>query len=207
MQVEDVVGLTLVSGLITFLIGAGAWRLQYEQPLLEALRVIHGDRRRRAWIHLWMMPAMFVTTAGVVGYAAIPGAGSLAAVLAAMASAVYAMGAVGWVGSLAFRLTVVPWAAEHVVEHGDPPASFIPLNRWADALYVIHMTSAYTAFALIGSAALVAGDLPPWVGWIGVAWGLSFLAGFVATRFAGPFNPPFWAHAYTGVLGIVLLTS
>jgi len=206
MQVQDIVGLTLVTGLITFLIGAGAWRLQYEKPMPEALQAIHGDRRRRAWIHLWMAPAMFVTTAGVGGYAAMTGAGNAAAVFAVMSSIVYAMGAVCWVASLAFRLTVVPWAAEHAVINGDPPAGFVPLDRWAGSLYVIHMASAYTAFALLGSAALLANELPPWVGWLGVGWGLSFLAGFVGTRFAGPFNPPFWAHAYTGVVGLALLT-
>lgn len=72
------------------------------------------------WIHLWMIPAMFVTTAGVGGHAAMHGAGSAAAVFAVMASIVYAMGALCWVVSLAVRLTVVPWAAEHAVEHGDP---------------------------------------------------------------------------------------
>jgi hypothetical protein len=207
MQVQDVAGLTLVAGLVTFIVGAGAWRLQYEKPMLEALRVIHADRRRRAWIHLWMIPAMFVTAAGVAGYASLFGDGSAAAAFALMSSVVYAMGAVCWVASLAFRLTVVPWAAEHVVEHGDPPAGFVALDRWAGSLYLTHMTSAYAAFALLGSAALLAGELPPWVGWLGIAWGLSFLVGFVATRFAGPFNPPFLAHAYTGVVGVVLLVS
>jgi hypothetical protein len=206
MQVQDVVGLTLIAGLVTFLVGAGAWRLQYEKPMPQALQVIHSDRRRRAWIHLWMAPAMFVTTAGVGGYAAMAGAGNAAAVLALMSSIVYAMGAVCWVVSLAFRLTVVPWAAQHAVVHGDPPGVFVPLDHWAGALYVIHMASAYTAFALLGSAALLAHELPPWVGWLGVGWGLSFLVGFVGTRFAGPFNPPFWAHAYTGVVGLALLT-
>jgi hypothetical protein len=205
MQVQDVVGLTLVSGLITFLVGAGAWRLQYEKPMPEVLHVIHRDRRRRAWIHLWMVPAMFVTTAGVGGYAAMTGVGNAAAVFAVMSSTVYAMGAVCWVVSLAFRLTVVPWAAEHAVDHGDPPAGFVAFDRWAGSLYLMHMASAYVAFALLGSAALLAGELPPWVGWLGVGWGSSFLAGFVATRFAGPFNPPFWAHAYTGVVGLALL--
>jgi hypothetical protein len=207
MQVQDAVGLTLISGLLAFLIGAGAWRLRYEQPMPQVLQVIHDDRRRRAWIHLWMVPAMFVTTAGVGGYAVMTGAGSTAAAFAVMASMVYAMGAVCWVVSLAFRLTVVPWAAEHAVNHGNPPAGFVALDRWAGALYVMHMASAYAAFALLGAAALLGHDLPPWVGWLGVGWGLSFLAGFVATRFAGPFNPPFWAHAYTGVVGVILLVS
>ena len=207
MQVQDVVGLALVSGLVTFLVGAGAWRLKYERPMLEALRVIHADRRRRAWIHLWMIPAMFVTAAGVAGYASLFGDGSAAAAFAVMSSVVYGMGAVCWVVSLAFRLTVVSWAAERVVEHGDPPAGFVALDRWAGSLYLIHMTSAYAAFALLGSAALLAGELPSWVGWLGIAWGLSFLVGFVATRFAGPFNPPILAHAYTGLIGVALLVT
>jgi hypothetical protein len=124
-----------------------------------------------------------------------------------MSSIVYAMGAVCWVVALAFRLTVVVWAAEHAVEHGQPPDGFVALDRWAGSLYVVHMTSAYAAFALLGSATVLAGELPPWVGWLGVGWGLSFLAGFVATRFAGPFNPPFWAHTYTGLVGVALLVS
>lgn len=206
MQVLQVVGVWLVAGLTFFLVGAGAWRLEYERPLAEALRVIHADRRRRAWIHLWMIPAMFLTPMGVAGYAAVI-ADRAAAAIAVMAAVVYAMGAVCWVASLAFRLTVVPWAAERTVEDGVLPEGFAALDRWAGSLYVVHMASAYAAFALLGSAVLMAGQLPPWVGWLGVGWGLSFLAGFVATRFSGLFNPPFWAHAYTGVLGVVLLLS
>jgi len=34
---------------------------------------------------------------------------------------------------------------------------------------------------------------------------LAFAAGLVASRFAGPFNPPFWAHLYTGTVGLVPL--
>lgn len=206
MQILDVVGAWLVAGLIIFLVGAAAWRLEYEKPLPDALRVIHGDRRRRAWIHLWMIPAMFVTSSGLAGYAAVVGDRDAAA-LGSMAAVVYASGAVCWVTSLAFRLTVVPWAAERTVEDGTPPQGFAALDRWAGSLYIVHMGTAYGAFVLLGAAVLTAGGLPRWVGWLGVAWGLTFLAGFVATRFSGPFNPPFWAHAYTGLLGGVLLWS
>jgi hypothetical protein len=52
---------------------------------------------------------------------------------------------------------------------------------------------------------LVSEALPTWLGWTGVGWGLAFAAGLVATRFAGPFNPPFWAHLYTGTVGVLLL--
>jgi hypothetical protein len=67
------------------------------------------------------------------------------------------------------------------------------------------MASAYAAFAVLGAAVLAA-DGPSWLGWLGVGLGLVCLAGFVGTRFAGPFNPPILAHTYTAVLGVWLLT-
>lgn len=204
----DVVAVSLTAGVVVFLVGAAAWRLAYEQPLPDALRVIHADRGRRAWIHLWMLPAMFLTPAGLAGYAAVlTGTGADGGAVATMAAAVYALGAVCWVVSLVFRLTVVPWAAARTVDDGAPPDVFVSLDHQAGALYVVHMASAYAAFALLGGAVLVSGDLPSWFGWLGVAGGLGFLAGFVATRFAGPFNPPFWAHTYTGALGVLLLNA
>ncbi len=206
MAGRDVVGVVLVAGLTVFLVGAGGWRKAYEQPLTASLRTIHTDRRRRAWIHAWMIPAMFITCAGMVGLVVLLGAGT-AAVVAAMAAVAYAIGAVCWIASLAFRLTVVPWAAERTVADGAPPAGFAALDGWAGSLYVVHMVSAYAASATLGAALLVAGELPGWVGWFGVGWGLAFLAGFLATRFAGPFNPPFWAHVYSALVGAMLLAT
>ena len=144
MTGREVVGVVLIAGAVVFLVGAGGWRLAYEQPLREALRVIHGDRRRRAWIHAWMIPAMFLTSAGLFGLVMVVGDGP-AAVLVAMAATVFALGAVCWIASLAFRLTVVPWAAERTVADGEPPEGFAALDRWAGSLYVVHMASAYAA--------------------------------------------------------------
>ncbi len=205
MQEDALVGIVLVAGLVVFLIGAGGWKLVYEQPLLEALRVIHVDRRRRAWIHLWMIPAMLLTSAGVLALAAVVGDG-VAAVLSLMAGVVYGLGAVCWVASLAFRLTVVPWAAEQAVERGELPEGFVALDSWAGSLYSVHMVSAYVAFAILGTAVLVDGALPRWAGWVGIVGGLGFVGGFLATRRGGPFNPPFWAHLYTALLGVLLLS-
>lgn len=205
MGMPDVAGLALLAGLVVFFVGAGGWRAEYEGPPDETLRVIHGDRWRRAWIHLWMIPAMFVTTAGIAGYAAL--VDGTAGGLALMAAIVYAMGATTWVTSLAFRLSVVPWAAEQTVATDDVPALFPPLDHWAEMLYRVHMIAAYAAFGLIGSAVLASGGLSPWVGWLGLGWGLVFLAGFVAPRLSWLFQPPFWAHAYTAVLGVMLLLS
>jgi Domain of unknown function (DUF4386) len=206
VDTRELVGGTLVAGLVIFMVGAVVWRLAYEQPLPAALRVIHADRRRRAWIHVWMISALLVTPAGVAGVAAVVER-PVAVAPAVMAAQVYGLGAVCWIASLAFRLTVVPWAAERTVADGDTPQGFAALDAWASALYIVHMAASFVAFALLGTALLASGAAPRWLGWLGVAWGVAFLAGFVATRFAGPFNPPFWAHTYTGVVGIVLLTS
>lgn len=203
---QNLVGGVLIAGFVVFLVGAVAWRLAYEQALPEVLRVIHADRRRRAWIHLWMIPAVFLTAAGVAGFVALPDTWEGMAA-AGMAVLLYALGALCWVVSLAFRLTVVPWVAERVAGGGDPPDGFAALNAWAGALYVIHMVASYAAFAVLGVAVLASDNLPHWIGWVGVVSGLGFLAGFVATRFAGPFNPPILAHLYTGVLGVVVLAA
>ena len=124
-----------------------------------------------------------------------------------MATAAYLCGAVGLIASLAFRLTVVPWAADRTVADGAPPDAFAAYDQWAGALYVVQMLTAYLASAVLGIAVLLSDALPAWLGYAGIAWGLVFAAGFVTTRFAGPFNPPFWAHAYTGSIGLALLLT
>lgn len=205
MGAVEIVGGTLVAGLAVFFVGAAGWRMAYEAPLEEALTTIHGDRRRRTWIHGWMLPAMFLTAAGL---AALPVLleDPTARVLAVLAATVFALGAVCWVLSLAFRLTVVPAAAADLVEDGTIPHHFRPLDAWASSMYAVHMTSAYAAAALLGAALLTTdGIAPTWLGWTGVGFGALWLAGFLATRFAGPFNPPFWAHLFTGAVGIALL--
>ena len=130
-----------------------------------------------------------------------------ATVLAGMATTVYIVGGVCWIVCLAFRLTVVPWAAERTVTSGYVPDGFAAYERWAGALYLVHMLTAYVGSAVLGTAVLASEALPTWLGWAGVVWGLAFAVGFVATRFAGAFNPPFWAHLYTGTVGLVLLLS
>jgi hypothetical protein len=204
MQEHELVGIVLVAGLVVFLVGAGGWKLAYDRPLREALPVIHDDRRRRAWIHLWMIPAMFLTSAGMLALAAVFVDG-VAVVLSLIAGVVYALGAVCWVASLAFRLTVVPWAAEQTVDRGDLPEGFAAFDSWVGSLYAVHMVSAYVAFGVLGAAVLADGELPRWAGWVGVVGGTLFALGFLATRREGPFNPPAWAHLYTALIGILLV--
>lgn len=200
----DVVGGVLVAGAVVFTVGAVRWRLEYERPLADSLALIHADRGRRAWIQTWMLAAMFVSTAGVAGFAAVP-AEQRAVMLAVMAASVYALGAVGMIVSLAFGLTVVPWAAERTAADGSIPEGFAAYRAWTSGLYVIHMIASYATFAVLGTAVLASDVVPHWVGWTGLGLGVGCLVGFVATRFAGPFNPPILAHTYTGLLGAVLL--
>lgn len=101
------IGGVLVAGLVIFLVGAVAWRLDYQRPLPEALPVIHRDRGRRAWIHTWMIVALLMTPAGLVGLT-LALEEPTATVLAGMATAVYGAGGICWIVSLTFRLTVVP---------------------------------------------------------------------------------------------------
>jgi hypothetical protein len=203
MDARFVVGVALVAGLVIFMVGAVRWKLSYDQPYDKALPIIHADKGRRVWIHVWMIIAMLVTPAGLAGFATLPADGPGRA-LAAMAAAVYAIGAGAWVVSLAFRLTVGAWAAERAVA-GAIPETFPPFDTWAESLYVVHMAASYGSFAILGGAVLTGGVAPVWVGWLGVGWGALFLAGFVVNRIDGPLTPPFWAHAYTGLLGVVLL--
>jgi hypothetical protein len=203
MQSAFLVGVVLVAGLVIFLVGAVAWRLDYQRPLQEALPAIHRDRGRRAWIHTWMIAGLVVTLAGLVGMT-LALRDPTAAVLAGMATAIYGAGAVCWIVALTFRLTVVPWAAE-LATADRVPEGFAAYDRWAGALYVVHMLTAYVGSAVLAMAVVTSDHLPAWLGWAGAAWGLAFAGGFVATRFAGPFNPPFWAHLYTGSVGLALL--
>jgi hypothetical protein len=205
MATEQFVGSVLIAELVVFLIGAGGWRLEYEQPLPDALRVIHQDRRRRAWIHRWMIAAMLITPAGLAGLVTLVVEPSARALLAA-AVVVYTVGAVCWIVSLVFRLTVVPWAAARTVGDGDPPEVFVALDRWAGELYRVHMLAAYATFAVLGVAVLADGQLPVWIGVSGIAGGILFSAGFLS-RWAALFSPPLWAHLYTGVLGVALLIA
>jgi len=206
MPMTDVVGAVLVGGLVVFLVGAVAWRLDYELPAEESLPLIHADRRRRAWIHVWMIAAMFITPAGLFGLAQLPELQDVAPA-ATMAAVVYAIGAACMMAFLCFRLAVVPGAAERTVVDGAPPVGFAALEAWAGSLYVVHMLASYAVFALLGATVLASDFFAPWSGWVGLGLGAALLTGLVATRFAGPFNPPFMAHLYPALLGVVLLLT
>lgn len=112
-------GGVLGAGLGIFLVGAGAWRLEYQRPLPESLPATHRDRRRWACIHVWMVAGVLVTVAGLAGLAVILEEPT-ARVLAVMAAVVYVAGGICWTASLGFRLTVVPSAPTRRCARGAP---------------------------------------------------------------------------------------
>jgi hypothetical protein len=201
----DVVGWGLIAGLVVFLVGASAWRLDYDRPFPETLPLVHRDRRRWRWIHGWMLVAVPLSAAAFVGAAVLLPEPWRA--VAVTATVLYGLGAVCWIASLTFRLTVTVAAAEQAVAVGETPSPVLPFAAWSGSLYVVHMATAYAAFAAFGVAVLLGEGLPSWLGWLGVGGGAALLAGFVLTRFSGPFNPPAWAHTYTAVVGVALLRT
>jgi hypothetical protein len=61
----------------------------------------------------------------------------------------------------------------------------------------------YATFVLLGLALLRDALVPGWVGWVGVAAGVSGLIGYPLLR--GAFGPPIIAHSFGMLVGIVML--
>lgn len=195
-----VVGWVLIGGFVSFMIGASRWRVEYEQPLELALPIMHADRARMRSIHVWMLPALFLTPAGLGGLAVLSGEPGVA-----LASTAYTVGAVLWAGTLVFRLSVGEWAAERTSVDGRVPDIYPPFARMAGFGHFAHMLSAYLTAVPLGWAAAGADLIPDWLAWAGSIWGgaLAVLFLIPVTRFVAA--PPFWAHTFTLAVGIALL--
>lgn len=193
-------GLVLVAGFAAFMVGAVAWRLEYEQSLDEALPIMHADVRRLRWIHWWMISGVFLTVSGLGGLAwSVSDAGT------AVATAGYSLGAVLWVAALLFRLSVGEWAAEQTAATGTVPAIFPPMARWMSLCHGTHMMSAYLAAVPLGWSLAQAGLIPDWLGWAGSLWGAVLGVTMMVPRLRFAAQPPFWAHVFTFAVGIALL--
>ncbi len=112
----------------------------------------------------------------------------------------YAFGAVLWVISLAFRLSIDPWAAQETAKTAAMPEFYVPLTRWTGLLFVIYTILAFSALAAYGGAVLSTLVLPHWVGWIAIFYGL---AGLGLVGFTGD-APPFLHHLMPILIGILL---
>ena len=205
MEAETGAGLVLVAGLVVFLVGAVRWRPEYQAETSVALPAMHADRRRVSWIHSWMAAGTLVTPAGLAMAASLVRP-SGAAATAWAATVVFAIGAGCWLVALTYRLSVLPWAAERTVLDGRAPELYLATEPWASLLYRVHMLSGYAAFAVLGTAIVLGDDLPSWLGWLGIGWGVLFAAVLaVGGRVAYAVYPPFLAHTYPAVVGVALV--
>ena len=165
----------LVVGMATFLVGAGGWRLAYEQALPQALAAMGAEPKRILWIHGWMILGVVITTAGLVALQAPLAAASSSSppgrTLATLVPALFAFGAVLGVGWLTFRLTVLPWAAAETIATGTVPAGYEALHRWSGLMYAVHMVLSYTAALLLGLALLTTTLTPAWLAWTAIVFG------------------------------------
>ena len=190
----------LVSGLVTFTVGAARWRLAYEQPLELSLPLKASDTGRLRWIHYWMLTGLALTSVGLAAVALLARSlwGTVAAVL-------FGMGATAFLIAIIFRLTVEEWAAAETVATGIVPHSYPPLAAWWVGLYGLHMVTAYLSAIPLAFMILTEDVGPTWLGWAGAVWGAICTTGFVVTRGAGFFSPPILAHTFTGAVGLALL--
>ena len=203
MDLARTSGWLLVGGMAVFFVGAGAWSLGFQAPVLaDTLRNVGHAPARWLWIHAWMAAGVLVTVAGLTAWAedqrevgerlATPIGGVL-----------YLAGAILWLVSMGLRVTVQTWAASETIAAAVPGA-YPALHGLSGVLYAAHMVLSYLAASALGLGILWSGVLPAALGWAGVVGGLTFAAGFILAR-GGLWGMPFLAHVYTCALGIALL--
>ena len=197
-------GIVLIAGFTTFLVGAAFWQpALYQQEWPAALVAMAEDRRRLRWIHTWMCVGVTVTTLGMALLAALLITNG-ETTLSILALGLFGLGAALWLVALIFRLTVQEWAAQQTREVGAVPVGYEAWSRWAGAIHVFHMLSAYGSWIFLGGAIIITTLAPVWLGWAGVVLGIVLALGFIAMR-GGPLAPPILAHAYSLAIGIALL--
>jgi hypothetical protein len=194
----DFVAWALVGGFGLFMVGASMWRLEYEAPMEEALVTMHADRTRRRWIHGLMIPAVALTTAGLWGLAHVDPRVALGAGL-------YTVGAVPWLGALAFRLTVGEWAAESAASGEAIPASYRALSVWVDLGHTVHMGTAYAATVPVALGLAGTSLVVDWLPAAGITWAVVMVGLFALPRLRFVAEPPFWAHVFTFAVGLSML--
>jgi hypothetical protein len=190
----------LIGGFVAFMIGAVRWRVEYEGSPPEALPIAAADRARLRWIHRWMLVAMVATSSGIAGLAwrtVEPGA--------AVATAIYGLGAGLWMLALLFRLTVGEWAAEQTVATGIVPEVYPPFARLFGLAHGVHMLTAYASAVPLAWSAYGTGLISAPLAWAGSTWAVLMTILFLIPRTRFVASPPFWAHTWTLAVGIALL--
>jgi hypothetical protein len=201
-------GVVLILGCLV--LGSGLWlywpikdekgAFIFGLPPREWLRLVFAHPRLWRWGTILFISGVIMTILGLAMFASLfRDAGDRTfSLLGLIASA---FGSMLWVISLAFRLSIDPWAAQETAKTAAIPEFYVPLTRWTGVLFVIYTILAFSALAAYGAAVLSTGVLPHWVGWLAIVYGPAWLGWFAFTGDA----PPLLHHLMPLVIGILLL--
>ncbi len=197
-------GILLIAGWVIFWGGAASWFTgPYRQPALhEFLEIIDTNRTAWFWINGCFLVGVTLTVLGFGAFtSSLRGAGDR--LLSELGLLAYVFGALLWIISLAFRLTLEVWAAQESGQSGVIPVGFEAWRQWAHLLFAIHMILGYLSVAAYGGALLGTGLLARWLAWTAIVFGLAGVLGFVVQlRF---FERPLMIPLVPGVIGVFLL--
>ena len=199
-------GLALILGALLFEIGAGMplrdkkGTFIYGLPPREWLRVIFDHPVLWQWANILFISGVVVTILGLAMFSSLlRDAGDRT--FSQVGLIAFVFGAVLWVISLAFRLSIDPWAAQETARTAVLPEFYVPLTRWTGVLFVIYTILAFSALAAYGASVLSTHVLPQWVGWVSIVYSL---AGLGLLGFTGD-APPLLHHLMPILIGILLL--
>ncbi len=164
------------------------------------LRVIFDHPLLWQWANMLFISGVVVTIVGLVMLTSLlRDAGERA--FSQLGLVAFVFGAVLWVITLAFRLSVDPWAAQEMARTAVLPDFYVPLTLWAHALFVIYTVLAFLALAAYGGAVLSTHILPQWMGWLALVYSLAGLGLFAYAHDV----PPLLHYLPPTVIGILLL--
>ena len=197
---QHITGVTLIVGCLLFLSGAGSYglirdekgRMIFGQPPRAWVTMVHDHPALWRRATLLFISGTLLTVAGLAGLTdTLEGSGTVW--LARISLLAFVIAAVLWVILLTFRLTVDPWAGEHLARTNTMPDTYEPLRLWIGPLFVIYTVLMFLGLALLGVAVLGASLLPQWCGWLAIVYGIAGLGLLAAFRDA-PLNPTTTSH-------------
>jgi hypothetical protein len=133
-----------------------------------SIRTIHDNLR------VWQLDSLlFLASAGTTLAGTVLLFGGRVGRSGALVQSCVALMVVGtalWSADLAFRLTVTV-AVARALKDG-PPAWYESMSQWAGGLWLVGAGFLGAAFCGLGYAIILGALLPPWSGWVAIAFGL-----------------------------------